>query len=104
MKVSDSFSTYQCTKMLALLSFIGIIEIESFRKPTTLTNTINKLSAEQSLFLDVSSPVAEQKKDPGYESTRITNLIVFTHQVDLLRSCGLFPLVLHRPSHQKRDF
>ena len=55
--------------MLALLSFIGIIEIESFRKPTTLTNTINKLSAEQSLFLDVSSPAAEQKKDPGYEST-----------------------------------
>lgn len=103
--------------MLALLSFIGIIEIESIKKPTMfnqpLTNTINKLSAEQSLFLDVSSPVAEQKKDPGYESTRervrellgrITNLIVFTHQVDLLRTCGLFPLVLHRPSHQKRDF
>ena len=99
--------------MLALLSFIGIIEIESFRKPTTLTNTINKLSAEKSLFLDVSSLAAEQKKDPGYESTRererellgrITNLIAFTHQVDLLRSCGLFPLVLHRRSHQKRDF
>lgn len=71
----------------------------------------------------LSSPVAEQTdKDRGYESERelledgvqdsgytlwLHKLIVtikFTHQVDRLRTCGLFLLVLHRPSHRKPDF
>ena len=46
----------------------------------------------------------ERERERARTTWRITNLIVFTHQVDLLRTCGLFPLVLHRPSHQKRDF